>query len=302
MWGMKKGSLRRRIKLIANPVAGGEAMAKIHLAQSCLAGRGDHVELYLTGARGDASRAAASAKNEQVDLIVVAGGDGTLNEVINGLAPSPIPLAFVPLGTTNVFALEAGIPFDVAGACRVALEGTATPVCLGAAGETRFLLMAGLGFDAEVVHKVDLKLKRAIGKGAYLLSALKVLADHPPAPLEVKREDGKVLQGYGVIIGNGRFYGGRFSLTPNASLTEKTLDVCLLSRPGRWHLLHCLVRMVLHQSLAPAGAMLFKASEVSVSGENVFVQIDGDAHGRLPMTFRACPDELVMVLPSGMRG
>ncbi len=300
MWGTKKGNVQRRIKLIANPVAGGEAMAKIHLAQSCLASGGDHVELYLTGVRGDAARAAKAAKDEKVDLVVAAGGDGTLNEVINGLAPSSIPLAFVPLGTTNVFALEAGIPFDVAGACRVALEGKATPVCLGAAGETRFLLMAGIGFDAEVVHRVDLKYKRMLGKGAYLLSALKVLACHPPAPIEVQREDGTVLPGYGAIIGNSRFYGGRFSLTPNASLTEEMLEVCLLSRPGRRNLLHCLVRMVLGLSLEPAGAVLFKASEVSVSGENVFVQIDGDAHGQLPMTFRACPDELAMVLPSGI--
>ncbi|MEZ4484638.1 MAG: acylglycerol kinase family protein [Syntrophotaleaceae bacterium] len=102
------------------------------------AGRGATVDLTLTEKRGDAIEAAAAAKQAGFDRIVAAGGDGTLNEVINGLAPSPIPLAFIPFGTTNVFALEVGIPFDVEQACAVALGGQPRPVCLGLAGDTRF--------------------------------------------------------------------------------------------------------------------------------------------------------------------
>jgi YegS/Rv2252/BmrU family lipid kinase len=278
-------------------VAGGDAAGKIRQAQSCLAEQGAQVELLLTTARGDAARAAAEAKAAGFDLIVAAGGDGTLNEVINGLAPSAIPLAFVPLGTTNVFALEADIPFDIAAACRIALSGVPTPICLGAAGDTRFLLMAGAGFDAEVVHRVDLQLKRRLGKLAYVVSALKVFFDQPAKPLEVVLEDGELLTGYGVIIGNGRFYGGRFSLTPGASLTEDLLEVCLLQKGGRLHLMHCLMRMLLHRSLAPAGAVLFKTRSLMVRGGSVSVQLDGDPHGQLPMDFRAVPGELVMIMP-----
>lgn len=294
---VETGTIPRRIKLIANPVAGGDAAAEIRQAELCLAVEGARVELFLTTARGDAARAAAEAKTDDFDLIVAAGGDGTLNEVINGLAPSTIPLAFIPLGTTNVFALEAGIPFDIAGACRVALTGVPTPICLGQADGTRFLLMAGAGFDAEVVQRVDLQLKRRLGKLAYLVSALKVFCEHPPAPIDVVLDDGSQRSGYGLIVGNGRLYGGRFSVTPGAALTEGQFEVCLLQRPGRLGLLHCLLRMLLGRSLTPAGARLFKARELTVKGAGVPVQIDGDPHGQLPMCFRAVPDELVMIMP-----
>lgn len=287
----------RRILLIANPVAGGDAMAKIHQARECLAARGDRVELRLTGARGDAARFAREAKTGDVDLLVAAGGDGTLNEVINGLAPSPVPLAFIPLGTTNVFALETGIPLDIPGACRVALNGVSTPVSLGLAGETRFLLMAGAGFDAEVVRRLDLRLKRLLGKLAYGISAFQVFFGAPFPTIEVECADGSRLTGHTIVIGNGRLYGGRFSLTPDASLTDDVFEVCLLQKPGRRPLLHALLRMVLHRPLDPAGARLFKARELTVRGAGVAVQIDGDAHGELPMSFRVVCGELVLVMP-----
>ncbi len=287
----------RRILLIANPVAGGDALAKIHQARECLAARGDQVELRLTGARGDAARFAREAQTGAVDLLVAAGGDGTLNEVINGLAPSAIPLAFIPLGTTNVFALEAGIPLDIPGACRIALNGAPTPVSLGLAGESRFLLMAGAGFDAEVVRRVDLRLKRRLGKLAYVVSALRVFFGPPFPAIDVELEDGSHLTGHTVVIGNGRLYGGRFSLTPGASLTDDVFEVCLLQKPGRWSLLHALLRMVLHLPLEPSGARLFKARELTVRGNGVAVQIDGDDHGELPLSFRVVSGELVLVMP-----
>lgn len=287
-----------KIKLIANPVAGGNALAYIRRAQEYLVFQGCRVELSLTGARGDARKAAAAAKNEGFDRIIAAGGDGTLNEVINGLAPSAIPLAFLPLGTTNVFALEAGIPLDIEQACAIALRGTPQPVCLGLAGETRFLLMAGAGFDADVVYRVSGRLKRWTGKFAYLASGLRCLAGPPPASIEVVREDGSTVRGYHVILGNGRLYGGRFSVTPDASLTEATLDVCVFLKKGRLSLLRCVAKVAAGRRLASVDAETFKARSVSVRGAEVPVQIDGDYLGRLPMTFRVLPGELVLVLPS----
>jgi YegS/Rv2252/BmrU family lipid kinase len=292
-------TLTMKIKLIANPIAGGNALASIRRAQEYLAFQGCTVELTLTGARGDAKKAASAAKHAGFDRIIAAGGDGTLNEVINGLSPSAIPLAFLPLGTTNVFALEAGIPFDVEQACAIALNGTLQPVCLGLAGETRFLLMAGAGFDADVVYRVSGRLKRWTGKLAYLVSGLRSLAGPPPAPIEVVREDGTTVCGYHAIIGNGRLYGGRFSVTPDASLAEGALDVCVFLQQGRLSLLRCAAKIAAGRRLTSPEAETFKARSVSVRGEGVPVQIDGDYLGRLPMTFRALPGELVLVLPAG---
>ncbi len=286
-----------KIKLIANPVAGGDARRKIADAVSYLEQRGASVELDLTKARGDARRSATAARDADFDRIIAAGGDGTLNEVINGLAPSTVPLAFIPFGTANVFALGAGIPLDLEKACEIALRGTPRPVCLGCAGDTRFLLMAGIGFDAEVVAGVSLPLKRRFGKLAYLLSGLRVLARSDVAPFEVTAEDGFHCRAYGAVLGNDRLYGGRFKITPEASLREDSLDVCLFLRPGRLQLLATIARMLLSRPHRDDEVLRFKSRHLIISGTNAPVQVDGDCHGRLPQTFRAVFGELSLVFP-----
>jgi YegS/Rv2252/BmrU family lipid kinase len=286
-----------KIKLIANPVAGGDARSKIDQAVAWLQAAGATVDLVLTEKRGDAMQAAIAAKSVGFDRIIAAGGDGTLNEVINGLAPSAIPLAFIPFGTTNVFALEVGIPFDVEQACVVALRGQPRPVCLGLAGDTRFLLMAGIGFDAEVVAGVSLPLKRRVGKLAYLASSLKVLLRAVPDSIEVLDEHGHRYWGCSAIIGNGRYYGGRFSITPEASLQDDTLEVCLFRRRGRLGFLCSMIKLALGRPLAESEAWRFKGRELIVMGARAAVQLDGDYHGRLPQTFRATFGDLTLIYP-----
>lgn len=286
-----------KVKLIANPVAGGDARSKIDRAVIWLQAAGATVDLTLTQKRGDAMQAAAAAKQAGFDRIIAAGGDGTLNEVINGLTPSAIPLAFIPFGTTNVFALEVGIPFDVEQACAVALRGQPRPVCLGLAGDTRFLLMAGIGFDAEVVGGVSLDLKRRVGKLAYLVSALRVLLRPIADAIEIVDEQGRRYQGTSAIIGNGRYYGGRFSITPEASLQEDTLEVCLFRRRGRLGFLCNMIKVALGRPLAEREAWRFKGRKLTVSGAKAAVQLDGDYYGCLPQTFCAAFGELTLVYP-----
>lgn len=287
----------RTLKLIANPIAGRDARSRIERAVSWFREQGVAVDLTLTKARGDARRAAAAARGGGCERVVAAGGDGTLNEVINGLVPSGIPLAFLPLGTTNVFALEAGIPFELETACRIALEGVPLPVCLGAADDHRFLLMASAGPDAEAVYAVSGGLKRLAGKFAYLASAARVLAARSPRPIEALTAEGEAIPCYGAVVSNGRLYGGRFAIAPRASLQEEALDVCLLLRPGRLALLRAVGALASGRPLAPAAARTFKARQLRLEGEAVPVQLDGDYFGRLPVTLRAVAGELLMVLP-----
>jgi YegS/Rv2252/BmrU family lipid kinase len=288
-----------KVKLIANPVAGGDARSKIDRAVAWLRDSGAVVDLFLTEKRGDALQAARIAKGSGYDRIIAAGGDGTLNEVINGLVPSALPLAFIPFGTTNVFALEVGIPFDVEQACAVALRGQPRPVCLGMAGDTRFLLMAGIGFDAEVVAGVSLTLKRRVGKLAYLVSSLAVLLRSGLDTVEVVDEQGRHYQGSSAIIGNGRYYGGRFFITPAASLQEDTFEVCLFRSRGRLGFLRSMIKVAFGRPLSEMEVWRFKARELAFAGSKAAVQLDGDYHGRLPMTFRAAFGELTLVYPKG---
>lgn len=287
-----------KIKLIANPVAGGDARNRIERAVARLQELGATVDLTLTGARGDAQRAAAAAREAGFDRMCAAGGDGTLNEVINGLAPSTVPLGFIPMGTTNVFALETGIPFDVEHACDLLLNGTPRKVCLGQADGQRFLLMAGVGFDAEVVRGVNLRLKRYLGKLAYVIGGVLSLCRYRPRPLEVVTEAGLRRQAYGVIISNCRLYGGKFVVSGGASLFKHTLSVCLLRSKSRLGMLKTIGKIAAGRTLLAEEATQLQAREIIVSGGDVPVQVDGDYLGVLPRVFRAVFGEIQMVLPA----
>ncbi len=287
-----------RVQLIANPVAGRNAEALIDEARQHLARRGAIVELFLTGGRGDAERFAALAASGGFDRIVVAGGDGTVNEVVNGMSAKSPPLAILPLGTTNVLALEIGLPDRLEEVCDLALHGVPTSIHLGLADERRFVLMAGLGFDAQVVHEVDLKLKRRFGKGAYLVSAWRCWLKPTNRPLQIIDDNGQAHQGYGAIISNARCYGGRFTLTPEASLFEDRLEVCLILRPGRLALLRAGLALLSGKPLPGPWGKHFRSRRLTVSGEGVPVQIDGDAAGTLPRVFSVNPFTIRLMLPT----
>lgn len=291
-------SIPMHLQLIANPVAGRNARVLIERARTRLRQRGAEVELFLTQGRGDAERFAAQAAERGYDRIVVAGGDGTVNEVINGMTADSPPLAILPLGTTNVLALEIGLSFVVEAACDLAMDGVVTPIHLGLADQRRFVLMAGVGFDARVVHEVNPRLKRLLGKGAYLLSVGRCWLRPGGQALTLIDEHDQRHQGYGAIISNARCYGGRFTMTPRASLLADTLDVCLYLRPGRLALLMAGVALLSGRPLAAPWGRHLRGRRFAVSGVGLPVQIDGDEAGYLPRVFAINPFPIRLMLPS----
>jgi diacylglycerol kinase family enzyme len=228
---------------------------------------------------------------------VVAGGDGTVNEVVNGMTADSPPLAILPLGTTNVLALEIGLPGSFAEVCALALHGEPTLIHLGLAGQRRFVLMAGVGFDAAVVRGVNLRCKRALGKGAYLISAGRAWLRPAHQLLRLVDEHGQIHHGYGAIISNARCYGGRFTLTPGASLAAASLTICLILRPGRWALLRAGLALVTGRPLPLPWGRQLQAQRLEVSGEGVPVQIDGDDAGHLPLVFQVNPFPIRLITP-----
>lgn len=287
-----------RIQLIANPVAGRNAEAAITQAQRYFASQGVEVDLCLTRGRGDAEMYAAQGADRGYDRLVVAGGDGTVNEVVNGMTAGSPPLAVLPAGTTNVLALEAELPWRVDQACAVALHGIPTAIHLGLAGERRFVLMAGIGFDAAVVRDVDLSLKRRVAKGAYLISACLGWLRLRDTPLRIVDDRGVTHHGYGAIISNARSYGGKFTMTPEASLVADCLDVCLILRPGRMAQLMAGMALVSGRPLAYPWGEQLRGRVFVVSGDGVPVQIDGDSAGELPRTFAMNPFMIRLMIPN----
>jgi YegS/Rv2252/BmrU family lipid kinase len=290
-----------RLLLIANPVSGGDARARIARAAAWFLGQGADVEVVLTQQRGDARRLAGQVRDRRCDRVVAAGGDGTLNEVANGLCGSEVPVAFLPLGTVNVFALETGIPLQLEAACRLALVGRPRRISLGRIGGEAFLLMASAGWDAAAVARQRPAVKRRFGRLAYALSAVEALLEHPPGAVDILLPDGRRRSGFGVVVSNARCYGGRYVITPQASLFSDRLELCLLRRGGRGAMLGYALRLGLHLPLRPPAVEFHSVEAVEISGAGVPVQVDGDAWGTLPVKVVSVPNALSVVLPDTCR-
>jgi YegS/Rv2252/BmrU family lipid kinase len=288
-----------RIKLIANPVSGGDARQRIQVARETLQDLGAEVDLCLTAARGDARRCASRAVTEGHDRIVAAGGDGTLNEVVNGVTSPELPIAFLPLGTVNVFALEAGIPLQVEKACAIAMQGVTRAITLGRINGELFLLMASAGWDAAAVAGVRPGLKKLLGRLAYVVSAVEAFCFRPSPELHLQLPDGRTCSGFGVVVSNCRYYGGRYVVTPEASMFKEDLEVCLLCHGGRTALLRFALSLALKRPLREPFVQIMTVNEVSLKGDRVAVQVDGDDFGRLPVRVEAVPRAATMVLPEG---
>jgi YegS/Rv2252/BmrU family lipid kinase len=287
----------RRLLIIFNPAAGWRRRRRLAPVLAHLRAHGCALVLRETAAAGDAERFAAEADPAAFDLVVVAGGDGTVNEAINGLAASGLPLAVIPLGTANVLAAEIGLRTDPASIARCVALGEPRPIALGAANGRRFILMAGAGFDAHVVAGVSLPMKRWLGKGAYVLSALRQLLIYTLPGYEV-RTDNAVWQAASVIVANARYYGGRFVCAPGASLESATLQVGLFERGGRRAAIGYALALMTGRLPRLSSYRLVEARQVEIRGRpGEPLQGDGDVIGRLPAAIEVLPAALELVHP-----
>lgn len=259
----------------------------------------DRLVLHPTNYAGEARELAARFAAEGEPVVVAAGGDGTLNEVVNGLVGSKTILGVLPAGTMNVFAREMGIPSDSLEQALLVIErGFVQEVDLFGANGSPFVQMAGVGFDALVIEETSWEAKRMLGPLAYLLAAVKVLGEEPPK-LEVVCPDGRREQGVAVLAGNGSLYGGPFKLFRNANNHDSKLDVLVYKEAG--------YRLVLDslRGLAFGGVDLLdsttylQTTEIMVhSDREVPVQVDGEWIGRFRQVhFIETPHRLRVLAP-----
>jgi len=287
--------------LIANPVAKRASEQKIQKAVSLLRSAGYEVRVYLTQKRGDAEERAREAAGDSAPLVIAAGGDGTMNEVINGIANSGTAMAIVPLGTTNVLAKELGVPEDVAGATELVLRGKVNSVSLGrvscvfhsSAVSLYFCLMAGVGFDGEAVYGVSGSLKRHSGKGAYIFSGLKTLITYSPVDLKFTIS-GTIYTGYFAIVGKASKYGGNFKITPDAKLHDPHLHIVIMHGKRRRDILRYLYGIFRGRHLQLNDITSLKGESVRIEGI-ARIQVDGDYLGTTPATITVVPDALKLI-------
>ncbi len=293
--------MKPTIILIANPAAKKASGEKTEHALTLLRSAGYEVNLHLTGKRGDAEEIARKACLENAGLIIACGGDGTINEVINGAVYSGTNIGVIPLGTTNVLAKELGIPEDIEGAVKRILSRSAHTVSLGkitfthhASRVTRyFSLMAGIGFDADAVYGMSDGLKKHSGKWAYIASGLRRLFWYSPARLSFV-VDGTAYCGYSAIIGKTSRYGGHFKATPDADITKPEFYACIMQGKRRMDVLRYVYGIVTGRHLGFKDVKYLKASSLQING-TAHVQIDGDYLGTTPATISVAREALNLV-------
>lgn len=290
-----------RICLIVNPVAGqarpGSALPRL---RDCLSSWCTTLEVRETARRGDAERFARELRAEAWDQVVAVGGDGTINEVLNGI-PLGLPLGIVPLGTANVLARELLLPInDLPGACKVLREGKARPIDLGVCNGRRFALMAGIGFDAEVVREVPPNIKDLIGAPAYVLSAFRALAEIPsPLTYRLTLPEGKVLaRGMMLVVANASSYGGPVRIAPHASLDDGFLDLCLFRERNKVAFLGQIVNVLLRRQLHDPRFSYHRAQRMRIDCDPpAAVQLDGDYFGTTPVEISVLPAAVPILRP-----
>jgi diacylglycerol kinase (ATP) len=277
--------MRSSIIVIANPIAKKASLRKIERATLVLRGNGFEIETLLTQKRGDAEFLARQSVERRPHCIIAAGGDGTINEVLNGAAGSDVPVAFLPLGTTNVLAKELGIPEDIVGAVAAALSRPARKVSLGkieSAGLAGryFCLMAGVGLDGKAVHDVNASIKKVSGKAAYILSGIKNICTYSPEELLV-RLDGVGHRGYEAIVCKASKYGGHFRVAPEADLGNSYFYTCIFKGRRRRDLVRYALGVMTGRHLGYEDVECIKSSDVEIEGR-AHIQIDGDYLGLTP--------------------
>lgn len=280
--------------LIYNPASGSCGGRRAMKIAAALEKHGAKVVPMGTDAPGAAIRLAREAVAAGARRIVVAGGDGTINEVVNGVAGKDVELAIIPMGTANVLAKALSIPRDIANACRLAVKGESIALDLGRAGDRYFTLMAGVGFDALTIRNLDPWLKKAIKHAAFPISGVKTLMKED-LPLISVRSEGRETKGYFVIAANSRYYGGRFGPTPLAHMQDGLLDFCILKEKSFTEMLKFWISAVRKEQLKEPLAEYFRAASAEIvcpTGEEVLVQTDGEIVGGLPVKIGLIPGAL----------
>ncbi len=300
---MAAGSVPRpkRIVIIANPAAGGgRPYRKLGRYLKTWPHRDWQFELLPTRCAGHAGELARELLECPPDLLAVCGGDGTMNEVAARVPDPPFPVALLPGGTANVLARELGIPLEPVRALGDVLQGVVRRIDLGTvAGRTehRFLLMAGIGFDAYVVSKVRPRLKRRTGKFAFFVSVLQSLAGYSFPEFEVVVGE-ETLKATSCIVANARGYGGGLLLTPEADLTDGLLDVLAVQGRSRARYAQLLYSAWRGSQLEAPGIERRRARKVTVQGpRGPWAHADGELIGTLPLEFGVAAAAFPVALP-----
>lgn len=299
-----------KARLIVNPVSGADtAPDYLPLINSRLRERVGPMDIVMTVAEGDAMAAAEQAVRDGYHHLFVAGGDGTLNEALNGVAAVPdglaqVVLGIIPLGTGNDFASSLGFPADIEAVLDLLVSANAVPVDVGVLNGRYFLNVSGGGFIAEVSDAVDTQLKSVAGKLAYLIGGAQVLLSHEPIPTDVSWSSGTRTERLRVeldafAICNARQIGGGRLIAPDAVFDDGMLDVCLIEAMPTIEFVALLRRVSTGDHVDDERVRYFRASEIQLRFDRtVKVNTDGQVLDAAECRYHVLPQAVRVLRPA----
>ncbi|MEH7235178.1 diacylglycerol kinase [Bacillus sp. JJ1562] len=280
----------KRARIIYNPTSGRE-LFKRHLPEVLvkLERAGYETSCHATTGSGDATNAARIAVERRYDLVIAAGGDGTINEVVNGLAEQDYrpTLGIIPVGTTNDFARAIGVPRNIDGACDVIVEGNSVPIDIGRINDKYFVNIAGGGRLTELTYEVPSKLKTMLGQLAYYLKGMEMLPSIRPTEVSIEY-DGKLYEGEIMLflVSLTNSVGGFEKLAPDSSLNDGLFDLLILKKVNLADFIKVATLAIRGEHINDPHVIYTKANRVKVNPtEKMQINLDGEYGGLLPGEF-----------------
>ncbi len=278
----------KRGLLVYNPTAGQrDVRGRMSALIDRMRDKGLELVNAPTSGPGDATEIVKTFVKRGIDVVAVCGGDGTISEAVCGLVGSEVPLGVIPAGTSNVLAIELGIPLDLAHAEDLLVDGIPRSVRLGCAADRPFLLWAGVGIDARIMGQMNLLLKRHLGRAGIFGTALSEFLQYEFPRLEVEIDGVRHAATFAVIC-RARHYAGNWIIAPEARLDAEHFDVLLFAHRDRARLF-----MLFHEMLRRRGAHLSNGLARIVRGRKVSIrtlepypvdiQVDGDCVLKTPV-------------------
>jgi diacylglycerol kinase (ATP) len=289
------------LTIIANPIAGrGRAYQSLQRYVRQWPHPGWQVELLPTRGPNHAGILARELLAHPPDLLAICGGDGTMNEIATAVPEPPFPVALLPAGTANVLARELGLPLNPVRALKIALKGKARKIDLGLLGpglRRKFLFVAGIGFDANVVSQVRPALKSKMGIVAYAVAILDCFHKYHFPEFRVSA-GGRTFMATSCLVCNSRRYGGGLLFCPSADMYDGFFDILILNKRSRIALAGFLLLAWLQQPMKGDWIHRLQSKDIRIeSADGVLVQVDGELAGGLPLDISLTPSAFPLIIP-----
>ncbi len=287
----------KKILLIINPNSG-KGLGRYHLPKIIKFFKKHKIELDVFQTQKPRQATIKTKQNKnKYKTIIAAGGDGTINEVLNGIIGGKASLAIIPLGTANVLASQFDIPSNVEQACNIIIKNKTKKVDLGKTNNHYFLQSCGIGFDGHVISQVNLDYKQQTGKLLFYLNIFKSLFNYSFPKLRIT-VDKKVTNGYTAIIMNSKYYGGKIIMAKNAKINDGLLDIIVFEKPSALLMFQVVFSGIFFNKLLDFDDIsVYQGKNIKVEsiGRKSYVQTDGELIGKTPIKIKVLPKHLKVI-------